>query len=149
MSDETSQQPTNHAPSRVGGAARELSPAPQAAGSAPTRARPGTGFASVSNLRFALAMAVAVLADTIGIPFGEVGVVVFDVAVGLTLALCLRGFRPEIILACLIEAIPGFGLFPSWSLAVPAIFARMRLGQGQSDAKSEATSDAKSDATKG
>lgn len=84
----------------------------------------------VSNLRFALAMGVAVLADTIGLPFGEVGVVVFDVAVGLVLALCLRGFRPEIIIACLIEAIPGFGLFPSWSLAVPALWARMKMGQG-------------------
>jgi hypothetical protein len=128
MSDETSQQPTNHAPTRAGGAARDISAPQSAADSTATRARSGKGFAAVSNLRFALAMAVAVLADTIGIPFGEIGVVVFDVAVGLILALCLRGFRPEIILACLIEAIPGFGLFPSWSLAVPAIWARMRLG---------------------
>lgn len=84
--------------------------------------------AAVSNVRFAVAMAVALLADTVGVPLGEVGIVVFDVAVGLVLALCLRGFRPEIIVACLIEAIPGVGLFPSWSLAVPAIWARMKLG---------------------
>ena len=105
----SSSAPTNHAPA--------------------SRAPSNGGRAGVSNLRFAIAMAVAVLADTVGIPFGELGVVVFDIFVGLVLALCLRGFRPEIIFACLIEAIPGVGLFPSWSLAVPAIWARMKMGR--------------------
>lgn len=128
MSDEINRQPTNHAPTRTGRGSHAPAATPATVEPPATQVRSGKGFAAVSNLRFALAMAVAVLADTIGIPFGEIGVVVFDVAVGLILALCLRGFRPEIILACLIEAIPGFGLFPSWSLAVPAIWARMKLG---------------------
>ncbi|MEY3142063.1 MAG: hypothetical protein RLY21_556 [Planctomycetota bacterium] len=109
--------PTNSAPG----------PSPSTPQGGTTSAR--TPHAGVSNIRFALAMAVAVLADTVGLPFGEFGVVVFDVVIGLLLALCLRGFRPEIIIACLVEAIPGIGLFPSWSLAVPAIWARMKLGQ--------------------
>jgi hypothetical protein len=115
MSDEPHQQPTNVAPSRV-------SNSPASAYGRPS--------AAPSNLRFILAMGVAFLADTIGLPFGELGVFVFDVCVGLLLALCLRGFRPEILIACLIEAIPGVGLFPSWSLAVPALWARLRLAKG-------------------
>lgn len=83
---------------------------------------------AVSTLRFVLAMAVALAADSLGSWLGEFGIVVFDLFVGFVLALCLRGFRPEIIVACLIEAIPGVGLFPSWSLAVPALWARLKLG---------------------
>lgn len=103
---------------------------PSPAPATPAATKPA--HAGVSHVRFAIAMAVAVLADTVGVPFGEFGVVVFDVIVGLLLALCLRGFRPEIILACLVEAIPGIGLFPTWSLVVPAIWARMKLGASAS-----------------
>ena len=85
--------------------------------------------AGVSNIRFAVAMAVAVIADTVGLPFGEFGVVVFDILVGLVLALCLGGLRPELIIAFLLEAIPGVGIVPSWSVAVPALWARMRFGR--------------------
>jgi hypothetical protein len=84
-------------------------------------------------VRFAIAMAVALLADTVGYPVSEFAIIAFDVGIALILALCLRGFRPEIIIACVIEAIPGLGLFPSWSLAVPAIWARMKLGGEGSD----------------
>lgn len=83
----------------------------------------------VSTFRFLLAMVVALAADSLGSVFGEGLAVVFDLLVGFALALCLRGFRPEIIIACLLEAIPGIGLFPSWSLAVPALWARLKLGQ--------------------
>jgi hypothetical protein len=85
--------------------------------------------AGVSNIRFAVAMAVAVIADTVGLPFGEFGVVVFDILVGLVLALCLGGLRPELIIAFLLEAIPGVGIVPSWSVAVPALWERMRIGR--------------------
>lgn len=88
-----------------------------------------TAHAGVSNIRFAVAMALAVLADTVGLPFGEIGVVVFDVIVGVLLALCLGGFRPELIIAFLLEAIPGVGIIPSWSVAVPALWARTRFGK--------------------
>jgi hypothetical protein len=117
-----SHQPTNHAPTnRAPAPGASIDPAPAATPNPAPRA-------GVSNLRFGLAMIVALLADTVGVPFGEVGVVVFDILVGFILALCLRGFRPEIIIACLLEAIPGIGLFPSWSLAVPALWARLKMG---------------------
>jgi ABC-type proline/glycine betaine transport system permease subunit len=130
MSDEQHQQPTNVAPSRVSNSPASAYGRPSAAPSAATPPAAPTPRAGISNLRFILAMGVAFLADTIGLPFGELGVFVFDVCVGLLLALCLRGFRPEILIACLIEAIPGVGLFPSWSLAVPALWARLRLAKG-------------------
>jgi hypothetical protein len=138
MSDEPHQQPTNVAPSRVSNSPASAygrpSAAPSEAPPAPTPPAASTPRLGISNLRFILAMGVAFLADTIGLPFGELGVFVFDVFVGLLLALCLRGFRPEILIACLIEAIPGIGMFPSWSLAVPAIWARMKLLRGAGDA---------------
>lgn len=98
---------------------------------APNGAQPParTFHAGVSNIRFAVAMALAVLADTVGLPFGEIGVVVFDVIVGILLALCLGGLRPELIIAFLLEAIPGVGIIPSWSVAVPALWARTRFGK--------------------
>jgi hypothetical protein len=138
MSDEQHQQPTNVAPSRVANSPASAygrpSAAPSEASPAPTPPAAPTPRPGISNLRFILAMGVAFLADTVGLPFGELGIFVFDVFVGLVLALCLRGFRPEILIACLIEAIPGIGMFPSWSLAVPAIWARMKLLRGAGDA---------------
>lgn len=136
MSDETHQQPTNIAPARAGGSVPIGPPPPPPSPPLPAAKAPSR-FARISNFRFALAMGVAVLADTVGLPFGEVGVFVFDLFIGLMLALCLRGFKPEIVIACLLEAIPGIGLFPSWTLAVPALWARMRLGQGKSVAPEE------------
>lgn len=91
-------------------------------------APPNPGRAKViGNLRFAIAMVVALLADTVVAPFGEIGDVVVDLIVGVILALILGGFRLELLLAFFVEAIPGVGLFPSWALAVPAIWARTRL----------------------
>lgn len=105
--------------------------APGSPPSAPQGAAPPARkfHAGVSNIRFAVAMAVAVIADTVGLPFGEFGVVVFDILVGLVLALCLGGLRPELIIAFLLEAIPGVGIIPSWSVAVPALWARTRFGR--------------------
>jgi hypothetical protein len=124
MDDEPNQRPTNFAPRRA--AATQPVSVPNAAASA-LEAAPAPRPV-LSTWRFILAMLVAVAADSLGSPFGEGFAVVFDIAVGFLLALCLRGFRPEIIVACLIEAIPGVGLFPSWSLAVPALWARLKLG---------------------
>lgn len=104
-------------------------PPPNAPNNTPAQPAARTFHAGVSNIRFAVAMAVAVLADTVGLPFGEFGVVVFDVLVGVLLALCLGGFRPELIIAFLLEAIPGVGIIPSWSVAVPALWARTRFGR--------------------
>jgi hypothetical protein len=84
---------------------------------------------AISNLRFAIAMVVALLSDTLVAPVGEIGAVLVDLAVGVALALILGGFRIELLRAFLIEAIPGVGLFPSWALAVPAIWARSRLSR--------------------
>lgn len=128
MNDEPSQPPMNIAPSRAAGMQPNLPPRPDAAPPAAPAAPVSKAASGVSRFRFVLAMGIALLADTVGYPASELGIVVFDVAVGLLLALCLRGFRPEIIVACLIEAIPGVGLFPSWSLAVPALWARLKLG---------------------
>jgi hypothetical protein len=145
MTNEPNREPTNVSPARATGSSpiglgRGPLPEPGAGGAqaqqpAPEPAPAGRSAlrGGISNLRFVLAMGVAFLADTIGLPFGEFGIFVFDVFVGLLLALCLRGFRPEIIIACLIEAIPGIGMFPSWSLAVPAIWARMKLLRGAGD----------------
>jgi hypothetical protein len=124
MNDEPTQRPTNFAPPRAAAAQPTSAPGATASTQEPAPApRP-----ALSTWRFILAMLVAVAADSLGSSFGEVFAVVFDLLVGFLLALCLRGFRPEIIVACLIEAIPGVGLFPSWSLAVPAIWARLKLG---------------------
>ncbi len=91
--------------------------------------------AGPSNIRFLITLVVAVLADTVGAPFGEFGVVVFDILVAVILSLCLGGLRPEIVIACVLEAVPGFGLFPSWSLAVPALWARTRMTKSDAAAK--------------
>lgn len=91
--------------------------------------------AGPSNIRFLITLVVAVLADTLGAPFGELGVVLFDVAIGVILSLCLGGLRPEIVIACVLEAIPGIGIFPSWSLAVPALWARTRMTRSDAAAK--------------
>jgi len=85
-------------------------------------------------IRFALAMGVAALADTIGIPGGEFVAIGFDLLIAVALSLCLGGIRPEIVVAFLLEAIPGVGLFPSWALAVPALWARLRYGAGRTPA---------------
>ncbi|MDA0803044.1 MAG: hypothetical protein O2819_04725 [Planctomycetota bacterium] len=74
-------------------------------------------------VRIAAAMVVAVLADTIGAPLGEVGGLFFDLGVGLVLTAVL-GWRIEILIAFIFEAIPSIGLFPSWIVAVPIIAGR-------------------------
>ena len=87
-------------------------------------ATPGrSGGNRIARWRFVAAFAVAVLADTLGAPLGESLAVVFDLAVGVVLALLL-GFRIELLIACVLEAIPGVGLFPFWSLAVPELVLR-------------------------
>ena len=79
-------------------------------------------------------MGVATLADTIGIPGGEFVAIGFDLLIAVVLSLCLGGIRPEIVVAFLLEAIPGVGLFPSWALAVPALWARLRYGAARAAA---------------
>jgi hypothetical protein len=76
-----------------------------------------------TKLRYALALCVALFADSIGAPFGEGFAVAFDLGIGLAIAFLL-GFRIELLLALLLEAIPGLGLFPSWLVAVPMIWVR-------------------------
>lgn len=76
-------------------------------------------------VRYGIAMGVALLADTIGLPFGELGVVVFDVGVALVLALCI-GWKWELAVALILEAIPGVGVFSFWSLVVPILWWRQR-----------------------
>lgn len=76
-----------------------------------------------STFRLALAFGVAFLADTVGLPFGEAFAVVFDIVIGLCLALIL-GPRPILLAGFLLEAIPGVGLFPGWIAAVVAIAVR-------------------------
>ena len=76
-----------------------------------------------TKLRYALALCVALFADTIGAPFGEGFAVAFDLCIGLAIAFLL-GFRIELLFALLLEAIPGLGLFPSWLVAVPMIWVR-------------------------
>jgi hypothetical protein len=76
-----------------------------------------------TKLRYALALCVALFADTIGAPFGEGFAVAFDLGIGLAIAFLL-GFRIELLFALLLEAIPGLGLFPSWLVAVPMIWVR-------------------------
>ena len=133
MSDEPREQPTNIAPHRVAEISTDLPAANDSPPPSRSTAREVRRSVAVSGVRFAIAMAVALLADTVGYPVSEFAIIAFDVGIALILALCLRGFRPEIIIACVIEAIPGLGLFPSWSLAVPAIWARMKLGGEGSD----------------
>jgi hypothetical protein len=60
---------------------------------------------------------VAIAADTIGAPLGEVAGVVFDLSVALLLA-ALIGPKPFLLLAFVLEAIPIVGLFPTWIAAV-------------------------------
>lgn len=76
-----------------------------------------------TKLRYALALCVALFADSIGAPFGEGFAVAFDLGIGLAIAFLL-GFRVELLFALLLEAIPGLGLFPSWLVAVPMIWVR-------------------------
>ncbi len=74
-------------------------------------------------LRLVLALGVASFADTLGVPFGELGVIVFDLCVGFVL-FAILGFRVELLFATVAEAIPFVGIFPSWVLAVASIWAR-------------------------
>ena len=75
---------------------------------------------AVSALRIALAMLVAVGADTVLAPVGELIVIFADLAVAVVLALIL-GWSWPLAAALVLECIPGVGLFPSWVLAVTGI----------------------------
>ncbi len=98
-------------------------PALRPSGAVPSPPPPVAKIVGLSMVRLSLALGVAAIADTIGIPFGEIGVVVFDVCVGLVL-FAILGFRVELLFATVLEAIPMVGMFPSWVLAVAAIWAR-------------------------
>ena len=79
--------------------------------------------------RTCVALLIAALADTIGIIPGEMLPVVFDLAVAALLCVAV-GFRVELLVALLAEAIPGVGLFPSWIVAVISIVIRSRADTG-------------------
>jgi hypothetical protein len=75
---------------------------------------------AVSALRIGLAMLVAVGADTVLAPIGEIIAIVADIAVAVVLALIL-GWSWPLAAALVLECIPGVGMFPSWVLAVTGI----------------------------
>lgn len=75
---------------------------------------------AVSALRIGLAMLVAVGADTVLAPIGEMIAIVADIAVAVVLALIL-GWSWPLAAALVLECIPGVGMFPSWVLAVTGI----------------------------
>ncbi|MEY4821259.1 MAG: hypothetical protein RLY72_911 [Planctomycetota bacterium] len=75
---------------------------------------------AVSALRIGLAMLVAVGADTVLAPVGEMIAIVADIAVAVVLALIL-GWSWPLAAALVLECIPGVGMFPSWVLAVTGI----------------------------
>ena len=120
------QTPTN--------SAKELEPSGGAVGDGGVDTRVGVGAdadadvdssansarQAVSALRIALAMLVAVGADTVLAPVGELIVIFADLAVAVVLALIL-GWSWPLAAALVLECIPGVGLFPSWVLAVTGI----------------------------
>ena len=120
------QTPTN--------SAKELEPSGGAVGDGGVDTRVGVGAdadadvdssansarQAVSALRIALAMLVAVGADTVLAPVGELIVIFADIAVAVVLALIL-GWSWPLAAALVLECIPGVGLFPSWVLAVTGI----------------------------
>ena len=120
------QTPTN--------SAKELEPSGGAVGDGGVDTRVGVGAdadadvdssansarQAVSALRIALAMLVAVGADTVLAPVGELIVIFADLAVAVVLALIL-GWSWPLAAALVLECSPGVGLFPSWVLAVTGI----------------------------
>ena len=118
------QTPTN--------SAKELEPSSGAVGDGGVDTRVGVGVGvdadssansarrAVSALRIGLAMLVAVGADTVLAPIGEMIAIVADIAVAVVLALIL-GWSWPLAAALVLECIPGVGLFPSWVLAVTGI----------------------------
>ena len=120
------QTPTN--------SAKELEPSGGAVGDGGVDTRVGVGVdadadadssansarQAVSALRIALAMLVAVGADTVLAPVGELIVIFADLAVAVVLALIL-GWSWPLAAALVLECIPGVGMFPSWVLAVTGI----------------------------
>ena len=120
------QTPTN--------SAKELEPSGGAVGDGGVDTRVGVGAdadadadssansarQAVSALRIALAMLVAVGADTVLAPVGELIVIFADLAVAVVLALIL-GWSWPLAAALVLECIPGVGMFPSWVLAVTGI----------------------------
>ena len=120
------QTPTN--------SAKELEPSGGAVGDGGVDTRVGVGAdadadvdssansarQAVSALRIALAMLVAVGADTVLAPVGELIVIFADIAVAVVLALIL-GWSWPLAAALVLECIPGVGMFPSWVLAVTGI----------------------------
>ena len=90
---------------------------------------------SLTGLRIALALLVAVGADTVLAPVAEVIAIFADLAVAVVLTLIL-GWSWPLAAALVLECIPGVGLFPSWVLAVTgiAIVGRGRKPQQQQPA---------------
>jgi len=90
---------------------------------------------SLTGLRIALAMLVAVGADTVLAPVAEAIAIFADLAVAVVLTLIL-GWSWPLAAALVLECIPGVGLFPSWVLAVTgiAIVGRGRKPQQQQPA---------------
>jgi hypothetical protein len=122
MSEDTSQ-------AAVEGDARATDMPVLAVNAEPATAPGRSAYVPISRVRLGTAVLVASLADTVGIPFGEAGIVLFDLAIALVLV-GIIGFRRKISLglvaAFLVEAIPGLGVFPSWFVAVMVIVAHDR-----------------------
>jgi hypothetical protein len=92
---------------------------PSPEGQQPTR-KPVAGQPPKGHLgwaRLAPAFAIAIAADTIAAPAGEWLPIAADLVAGALVALCL-GPRPLLLVALIVEAIPGLGLFPTWTAVV-------------------------------
>jgi len=127
MSDIIPTSPTRHASEQ---------PAAQPAPGVLSSASPSESVksAAIPMGRLIMAFAVAVIADTVGFPLGEIGFVVFDICVGVVLMGIIgfrRGISPELVVATVVEAIPGLGLLPSWVAAVGVLAARSRYARGR------------------
>ena len=79
--------------------------------------------------RLILAFLVAAISDALSVVFAPVMPAqwALDVVTAIVLTLVL-GFRVELLLAFVMEAIPAVELFPSWLVAVSVIGARASLG---------------------
>jgi hypothetical protein len=95
------------------------------------------GVRSVSKRRRAMALSVAILADTLQVVllpmFWEGAASPFDDALDLVVAATLwvlLGFSPRLALAFVLELTPGVALFPTWT----ALVATLPLGPQSSGA---------------
>ncbi len=86
---------------------------------------------SPSAWRNIAALLVSILADTVAAPLGEGLPVIFDLLVAGVIA-ALLGMRQGLMIALLIECVPGLGLFPTWIAAVLAMIARPAQATRQS-----------------